>query len=341
MSLYLDSGYLNQEWVQKQADKQNISFIVEIGGRQVGKTYGTLELMLDQEKKFILMRRTQTETDFICNDINNPFTVFNRGITVKKDTKYTAAIYRTSEDSNNVFTGSVMALSTTAKIRGFNGSIYTDLVFDEFIPENHVTKIKNEGDAFLNAVVTISGNRELDDLPPLRCWLLANANTISSPILDALNIAEKVESMSAEGKELSIMPERGIMIILPKSEQILNKRKNTALMRAIKKDSRFSKMAVENEFSYNDASNIINVNIDEYKPLCSVIGMFTIWRHKNNATLFVNSKYIKTHCNFADTERERVAMHRVFPFLRGMYFNGTIFFSDLVTKGKFETYCIN
>ena len=59
--LYLPSGYLNVPYIDSLADKHGISFVVLIGGRQVGKTYGTLKLMLDDNRRFILMRRTQAE----------------------------------------------------------------------------------------------------------------------------------------------------------------------------------------------------------------------------------------------------------------------------------------
>lgn len=333
MALYLSSGYLNQHWIQQQADINGISFIVEIGGRQVGKTYGTLNLMLEEKRKFILMRRTQTETDFICNDINNPFTVFNRDISVKRDTKYTARISENLEDGSELL-GSVMALSTIAKIRGFNGSSYTDLVFDEFIPENHVIKIRDEGDAFLNALVTISGNREIEGKVPLRVWLLANANTIASPILSALNIQSKVEQMMNAGQEVSIMADRGIMIILPHSDDIMRKRKQTALIRAIKGDSKFTEMAFDNKFSYNDASNIMSVNLQEYAPVFALIGRYTVYKHKSRPICYV-SNYRRCHNNINGTDRELTDIKHKYPNLRSLYYNGCIYFANLVVKESF------
>ena len=44
MKLYLDNGFLNQQSILDEAEKNNCAFIIEIGARQVGKTYGTLEL---------------------------------------------------------------------------------------------------------------------------------------------------------------------------------------------------------------------------------------------------------------------------------------------------------
>lgn len=100
--------------------------------------------------------------------------------------------------------GIAMSLSRVAKIRGFNGSDFMDLVFDEFIPERIVVKRKNEGEAFLNAYTTINGNRELKGRAPLKAWLLANANDFESPILSALELTGAVEKMARTGQEYMI-----------------------------------------------------------------------------------------------------------------------------------------
>lgn len=336
MNLYLKSGYLNQEEIQRVADRNHINFIVQIGGRQVGKTYGCLQLMLRQKKTFILMRRTATEQEFICNDINNPFTCFKEySISIKKDTKYTAAIHKIEEGSDPIYTGSIMALSTVAKIRGFNGSIYSDLIFDEFIPENHVMKIKDEGDAFLNAYVTISGAREENGGDPLRCWLLANPNTINSPILQALNIAQKVEEMDIKGQEVSILADRGIMIIRPNSESIMAKRKKTALFRAVGSDSKFADMALENEFSYNDFSDIVkSVPLSEYRYVMKVNDV-CVYLHRNEQLY-----YCCSHANgspkkvYENKKQDIILLNRNYPHLRKAYIMHKVIFSDQVVKSK-------
>ena len=97
--------------------------------------------------------------------------------------------------------GIATSLSEIAHIRGFIGSGFSDLVFDEFIPEKGVVTRRTEGDAFLNAYTTINGNRELAGAPPLRAWLLANTNNIKSPVLDALNLTDDILWMRRKGKE--------------------------------------------------------------------------------------------------------------------------------------------
>ena len=332
--LYTNEGFLNVSWIDKEAKRINAAFIVILGTRQIGKTYGTLKLMTDEKRNFILMRRTQTEADFITNGTLNPFLALGRtDIKVKKESQYIGKIQAETESGYDPI-GITLSLTCVSKIRGFSGVAFTDLVYDEFIPESHVNRIRNEGDAFLNAVVTISGNREIEGQPPLRCWLLANSNNIGSPILKALNITDKVESMDKSGQELSILPDRGIIIVLAKARELADKRKKTSLMKAISKESEFTKMAYDNEFSYNDAENVTRLDLKQYQQIAAVTGVFTIWRHKGNGTLYVTS-YRRCSREFSNTDRGYRELLTTIPTLKLNYTFNNTYFESLAVK---ETY---
>ena len=332
--LYTKEGFLNVSWIDKEAKRINAAFIVILGTRQIGKTYGTLKLMTDEKRNFILMRRTQTEADFITNGTLNPFLALGRtDIKVKKESQYIGKIQAETESGYDPI-GITLSLTCVSKIRGFSGVAFTDLVYDEFIPESHVNRIRNEGDAFLNAVVTISGNREIEGKPPLRCWLLANSNNIGSPILKALNITDKVESMDKSGQELSILPDRGIIIVLAKARELADKRKKTSLMKAISKESEFTKMAYDNEFSYNDAENVTRRDLKQYQQIAAVTGVFTIWRHKGNGTLYITS-YRRCNREFSNTDRGYRELLTSIPTLKLNYTFNNTYFESLAVK---ETY---
>lgn len=333
--LYTKDGFLNVPWIDKEANRINAAFVVILGTRQIGKTYGTLKLMLDENRNFILMRRTQTEADFITNGTLNPFLSLGRtDIKVKKESQYIGKIQAETENGYDSI-GITLSLTCVSKIRGFSGVAFTDLVYDEFIPESHVNKIRNEGDAFLNAVVTISGNREIEGKPPLRSWLLANSNNIGSPILKALNITEKVESMDKSGQELSILPDRGMIIVLAKATELSSKRKKTSLMKAINKESEFSKMAFDNEFSYNDAEHVTRKDLKQYTLIASVIGVLSIWKSKNDNSLYVTS-YRKSNREFANTERGNRELLTCLPSLKVYYTLNSTFFESLAIKEAYK-----
>ena len=325
--LYLPSGYLDQRYIHKEAQRIGAAFIVELGARQVGKTYGCLQLMLEKKTPFILMRRTKDEAKFISNGAVNPFLALGEtGVYTKSMTEYTGGIFRDDEQI-----GQIMSLKTVAKIRGFYGGAYTDLVYDEFIPEAHVVRIRNEGDAFLNSVITISGNRELEGKPPLLTWLLANSNNIGSPILSALNLQEKIESMIVKGQEFSAMPDRGVVLVMPKSDAILNRRKGNALVKAAGTGSRFYQMAYENQFSYNDPEHDGQRDLANCKPIFAVAGKLTVYQRKGQRELYV-TPYRKCGHTYADNERGRREMLLHYPDLKVLYTTGATYFQNLITK---------
>ena len=168
----------------------------------------------------------------------------------------------------------------------------------------------------------------------LRCWLLANSNNIGSPILKALNITDKVESMDKSGQELSILPDRGIIIVLAKARELADKRKKTSLMKAISKESEFTKMAYDNEFSYNDAENVTRRDLKQYQQIAAVTGVFTIWKHKGNGSLYITS-YRRCTREFSNTDRGYRELLTTIPTLKLNYTFNNTYFESLALK---ETY---
>lgn len=326
--IYLPSGFLDQNYIYNEAKRIGAAFIVELGARQVGKTYGCLQLQIRNKNRFILMRRTKDEAKFIANGAINPFLALGEtGIYTKTISEYTGGIFNADDQQ----IGLIMSLNTVAKIRGFYGGDYSDLVYDEFIPEAHVSRIRNEGDAFLNAVVTISGNRELEGKPPLLTWLLANSNNIASPILSALNLQDKIESMIIKGQEFSAMPDRGVVIVMPKSEKILNKRKENALIKAAGEQSKFYQMAYENRFAYNDAEHVGQRPLGDYKALFAVDGKLTVHQRKGKRELYV-TPFRKCDRVYTDSPRGYREMLLHYPDLKVLYTTGHTYFQNLITK---------
>lgn len=355
MNLYNKDGWLNAEHIEEVADRNNISFIAIIGKRQIGKTYGVLKLMLDKDKRFILLRGMRTELEVLERNVNSPFEKihgYEGRIIFEKETEYTASMYRlddVTEDGEIVTKktriGMGAALANIARVRGMNGDIYSDVVYDEFIPESHLLKVRHGDDAFNNMYTTIAGNRELEGKKPLRVWLLANSNNLDNDILKALNITDVVERMSLRGEESRIIKERGIMILLPDSKQITEKRKKTALYKAIGGDSKFSKMAYENAFAYNDYTDVGTKPIKEYNPIVrfamtETFGGLTVYLHKSNKTIYIvqdGNPNVK-HGQYTDTDYGRNKFNHDFPELRAAFLKGRITFQSMTVKNIFLEY---
>ena len=355
MRLYTKEGWLDAKHIEEVADRNGISFIVIIGKRQIGKTYNVLKLMLDENKHFILLRGVKTELDMLKRNVNSPFEKiegYKKRITFNSETEYTASIVRTDnenvvDEDGNISTaelytniGMAAALSSIGRIRGFNGDEYSDVVYDEFIPESHLLKVRNGGDAFINMYTTVSGNRELEGRPPLRVWLLANSNNLDSEILQALDITDEVEKMSLRGEETRMIKERGILIILPDSKQIIEERKKMALYKAIGGKSKFAKMAYDNEFAYNDYSDVGVKPLQEYRPIIKV-GALVVHLHKNAKTVYITESYKgNEHARhvYPETDYGLMKFEREQTDLRSAYLRGRVTFQNMVVKNTFLKY---
>ena len=244
--LYLDSGYVNMNYLMSL----DYPFIIICGARGTGKTYGALKYIMEENAPFILMRRTQGETDLITSPEMSPFKALPDGgeIVTKPLTKYNGAIYR-GEDPTPI--GYTMALSTISKVRGFDASEVRYIIYDEFVPEKHVSKIRNEGDAFFNAYETVNRNRELNGEKPVKAVLLSNSNNLFNPICTELQVIKDLAEMAKTGKEIRLLPKRGIALVYLQHSPISDRKAKTALYRAVG-DTDFSEMAIQNSFGFDD-----------------------------------------------------------------------------------------
>ena len=63
--------------------------------------------------------------------------------------------------------------------------------------------------------------------------------------------------------------ENGVLIIQPKSTEIIAQRKQTALMKQINKSSEFYQMAIENDFAYDNSPYIKTLPLKGMRPAWS------------------------------------------------------------------------
>ena len=295
MKLYSDNGYLN---VPAIIDGPAIySFIV--GGRGIGKTFGSLKEVIDRNLKFIFMRRTQEQVNMIKKPELNPFIPLRTlgseyEVIIKNINKNVAAVYRTQYDpeqqiyiaSGNII-GYIMALSTVSNIRGFDASDVDILIYDEFIGEKHERPIRDEGAAFLNALETIARNRELQGRKPLKVLCLSNSNDLANPIFIQLKIVKDVENMVRKGQEYRYMPERHLALYVLQITPIGAAKAQTTLYK-LAGDSEFTQMALANDFSNEEMAEIKPQNIKEFKPVV-MVGEICIYRHKSKHLYYVTS----------------------------------------------------
>lgn len=289
MGLYLSNGFVNIAYCLKF----NCPFTFIIGGRGTGKTFGAQKYCIENNLIYMLMRRTQAQTDLISkkefSPVNPVMEYLHRIPIVESASKYNALILskENEDDENSVLHGYTSALSTFANLRGFDGSAIKILLFDEFIPERHERALKNEADAFFNVYETINRNRELTGEKPLQTLLLSNSNSIASPIIAALNLVKTIERMQKKGQTEYINNDMGIAVFLLFNSPISNMKRNTALYRATK-NTDFQRMAIENDFSYDDLSDVKSVSLNSGWKLIIKFGDMYIY---NKSDMWYISKH--------------------------------------------------
>ena len=286
MSLFLDNGFVNMP----RLFASRLPFIFVVGGRGTGKTYGALAHVRKQAldgKKFIYMRRTQDQVDKISQDDFSPFKSIDELTgTITTVQKMAGKTFSFIDAQSDKTLGYCFALSTFAKMRGFDASDVSTLVFDEFIPEKHERPIKNEAEAFFNAVETINRNRELTGMEPLQCVLLSNANNMGNPLFLELGLVSRATKMLSKGVDTYRDEKRGLMLVIIQNSPISEAKKQTALYK-LTEGSSFQKMAIDNDFD-EKCSNLRHAPLKELRPLVGV-GEITIYTHKSENWLYVST----------------------------------------------------
>ena len=337
MNIYLENGYINIEKILSY--KMPFNFVV--GGRGTGKTYGALKHLYYTNTRFMLMRRTQAQCDLINKPEFNPFKALaqddNLNISVKSISKYNSMIIEDNEEDYNLL-GYTCALSTIANMRGFDASDVTVLLYDEFIPERHERQIKNEGSAFLNAYETINRNRELKNQDPLQVLCLANAFNMANAFFLELGLVGIAEKMIQKNNDLYINKDKGVLICLLNESKISTQKKETALYKVA--SGAYADMALNNDFAYNDDSNIKSKALREYNPVCSV-GEITIYKHKSGSGYYVSEHRTGSSPVFKSDEVDLMRYRKKYGIrFYSQYMKDNFMFETMLTKSLFEIYTI-
>lgn len=336
--MYTSNGWVNtQELIHNAAP-----FVLGIGGRGIGKSYGCLNDLYSEKIPFIYMRRTQSQLDAVTIPALNPYNQLCKdkgyNIVSVKMGKYTVGFYDAilGEDGTNRATGEPfalgIALNTFASIRGLSAEKYDVLLFDEIIPERHERPIKEEELAFANALESLNRNRELNGRPPLKVIMLSNSNTLNSRIISALGITDELEKMTRRGIEYRLI-NNDIAIYRYIDSPISERKKDTALYRVIKNDD-FTNMALSNDFAAADFEHVQTKPLNEYNILVTV-GDCTICKHKSNGTYYVISGQ-KSQNRYSLLPIDKKAFQRNYYYIYGALLKQKVYFNSATVKIEFE-----
>ncbi len=276
------------------------------------------------------MRRTQTEADLIIHPTMSPIKDICEDLGVhyvtETLTKNSYGIYFEDEKEPR---GIGLALSTIKNLRGFSGRHISLLIYDEFIPEGHASKIKNEASAFFNAYETINRNRELTGDKPLQAICMANSNDLANPIYVELELVLLSEKLKKQGKEQYINPQRGISFFNLDSSPISDLKSQTALYKLQPKENIFTRMALKNEFNTPTTVDIRNIPIKELTPFLR-IGEICCYKHKSETLVYVTSHISGTYASISPAnEDDKIRLRREYSWLWNAYVLGYIIFETI------------
>lgn len=336
MKIYDQSGYVNVKGILDEGYPFN--FLV--GGRGTGKTYTTLKVAKEENRLFMLMRRTQTQADLISKPEFSVYKPLNNdlgwSVMVKSISKYNSIFYEMDGENLLHPVGYTCALSTISNMRGFDASDIQLLIYDEFIPEKHERLLKNEADALFNAYETMNRNREIKGIAPIQMICLANANDITNPVFESLKLIRIADRMQKGNTDRWTDDRRGIQLIMLHRSPISRKKSKTALYN-LTEGSDFSNMAIDNDFNV-DCQHIKPRPLAEYIPICTV-GELCLYRHKSE-----NRLYASTHLagvfnrKFSLSDADRMHYQRIYRSHWDMYISGKMDFEDVLSEKMFLKY---
>lgn len=309
------------KWYEIRAENIRPVTVI-IGGRGIGKTYSTINFLMESGKRFLYLRNTDVQLRESASDFGNPFKRWNydkgRNVIIVPDGKH----YIIKED-DSVY-GYAAALSTFKNLRGVDLSDIKYVFFDEFIERDRIRF--DQFAAFANMYETINRNRELLGEDPLNCILLSNAQKLDNPILAGYGFISKIESMIQAGRRLEKSKE--YCIELPQSE-VSEAKRDTALYK-LTAGSRYEREALGNEFANDSFYGIGKRPITEFKPIVCIDGLY-LYRHKSDGTYYISRvpamvQELDTHDNFS------LFMRNYGIQMRNVYALGKLTYCDFTAK---------
>lgn len=261
---------------------------VIIGGRNTGKTYGALDYHLKIKEPHVFVKRHNNDIDILTagNKLGqaaadyeidlSPYKSINRdkGTHIKafKIDDGLGAFYNSEEGKAIGYpVGYLVSLTAIHKYKGFDLSECVSIIDDEFIPQKWEKVNRSEGDQIMELYKTVARDRELKGKPELKLILLANAVNIFNYTCEVLEIVDIIADMSASGRETLYLDDRRIFIrILKTSEVMMNKEKESGIYKAMH-NTAWGRMAFDNEFAYNDFSNIKKLSLKGYQPMIELL----------------------------------------------------------------------
>lgn len=242
--------------------------------RGKGKTYSALKYAYENDIPIIYMKRTIDDVNLICAATENfdpsPYVPINRdtgyNIKPKLIREGIGAFYKYEDgEPYGLPVAYCLAESAIKKFKGFDFSRCKWIVFDEFIPQIGERISKKEGQLLLDLYMTVQRDRMKRGFPELKLILFANAEEISTPITNELEIVDIMADLNASGQTHYEDEERHIMLHHITNEEFPMIEEEKGGIFAAMKNTAWGQKSFYGSFANNDFSNVNKVNLKRYK----------------------------------------------------------------------------
>lgn len=247
--------------------------------RGPGKTYGGLRYPYRKGFPIAYLKRTVEDVNTICEydgDVNfdpSPWKPLNRDFNtnVKPQLlkKGVGVFYNADKDDKPVGNpvGYIFALSKVKAIKGMDFSEVEWMIIDEFIPQAGEIVRHAEGEMLLDLYMTLNRDRQKRGRPPLKLVMFANAEEISTPITNELEVVDTMAEMVARDVSVYVDKERGLFLrhINERDFPLTEEEKNG--MFKLMKGTAWHEKTYGGTFSKNDFSNVCDMSIKRFRCL--------------------------------------------------------------------------
>ena len=241
--------------------------------RGPGKTYGALRYPYRMGFLTAYMKRTVEDVNTICEyagDVDfdpSPWKPLNRdfGTNVKPQLLKKGLGVFYNADSEGKAIGKpvnyIMALSKMKTIKGMDMSEVEWMIFDEFIPQAGEIVRHAEGEMLLDLYMTLNRDRQKRHRPPLKLIMFANAEQISTPVTNELEVVDLMAEMEAKGLSTYIDKKRGIFLRhITQEDYPMSEDEKNGMYSVMKGTAWFDK-AFGGSFANNDFSAVCDMSL--------------------------------------------------------------------------------
>ena len=250
--------------------------------RGPGKTYSVLWLCYYSNIKFIYMKRTNQDVDLILKDIKaldfdpSPYKALKRDKNIKvvgvKIDEGLGAFYEADEEGQPAkLLCYVLSFNKIQQYKGFDFSDCEFIVFDEFIPQAGERIKRAEGSLLLDLYMTVSRDRLKRGRVALKIILFANAEQISVPVTNELEVVDSMADLNASGVTHEYLYKRKILLHHITNEEVpISEEEKDGIYVGMEGTAWFEK-SFNGSFANNDFSNVTKRSIKRSIPLIEVL----------------------------------------------------------------------